>query len=131
MHKVAAHLIIRGWYSPKFGHCVKAENLLETESKEGQNKIIEEVIMAKTATISIKMDAALKNEAEHILTSLGLTASQAITVFYKQIAFQNGIPFPVKIPGKKLNDVSIMAMEEEELDEFKSPSKLYQELEIF
>ncbi|MCD4722386.1 MAG: type II toxin-antitoxin system RelB/DinJ family antitoxin [Desulfobacula sp.] len=47
------------------------------------------------------MDADLKNNAESILSSLGLTASQAINVFYKQITFRNGLPFPVEIPQKK------------------------------
>ncbi len=43
--------------------------------------------MAKTVTISVRMDAELKNLAENILVSLDLTPSQAINVFYKQITF--------------------------------------------
>lgn len=74
--------------------------------------------MAKTTTISVRMDAELKNDAENILTLLGLTPSQAINVFYKQITFQNGLPFSIKIPKKKLNDVSINAMEEKDLEEY-------------
>lgn len=85
--------------------------------------------MNKTAKISVEMYAALKNEAERILTSLGLTASQAITVFYKQITFQSGIPFPIKLPEKQLNDVSVRAMEED-LEEFKNPTELFEELGI-
>jgi DNA-damage-inducible protein J len=76
------------------------------------------------------MDAELKSNAENILASLGLTPSQAISVFYKQITFQNGLPFPVKIPEKKLNDVSIAAMEDQDLDEYKNPSNLYDDLGI-
>ena len=86
--------------------------------------------MGKTATISVRMDAGLKNEAEIILSSLGLTTSQAINVFYKQITFQHGIPFPVKIPKKKLNDITIKAMEEKILDEYKNPIELYKNLKI-
>ena len=86
--------------------------------------------MAKTTTISVRMDAELKNNAESILVSLGLTPSQAINVFYKQITFQNGLPFSIKIPKEKLNKVSVNAMKEKNLDKYKNPSKLYKELGI-
>lgn len=86
--------------------------------------------MAKTTNISVRMDAELKSEAETILASLGLTTSQAINIFYKQITFQNGLPFQVKIPEKKLNDVTRKAMEEKNLESFNSPQELYDELEI-
>ena len=86
--------------------------------------------MAKSTTISVRMDSTLKTEAEGILSSLGLTASQAINIFYKQITFQNGIPFPVKVPEHELNKITIDAMEEKELDEYKAPDELYDELGI-
>ena len=84
--------------------------------------------MTKTTTISVRMAAKLKNDAENILISLGLTPSQAINVFYKQIIFQNGIPFSIKIPEKKLNKVSINAMEEKNLCEYINSSELYEDL---
>lgn len=86
--------------------------------------------MAKTTTISVRMDSVLKSEAEKILSSLGLTPSQAINVFYKQITFQNGIPFSIKIPRNRLNETSVKAMEESELDEYENPTDLYEELDI-
>ncbi len=86
--------------------------------------------MAKTTTISVRMDAELKTNAESILSALGLTPSQAISVFYKQITYQHGLPFPVQIPKRELNTVSINAMEEKDLDEYKNPSELYSDLGI-
>ena len=80
--------------------------------------------------VSVRMDADLKNNAEGILSSLGLTASQAINVFYKKITFRNGLPFPVEIPQKKLNEIAKKAMEEKKLDEYKTSSELYEELGI-
>ena len=74
--------------------------------------------MLKTSTISVRMDAELKSKAESILSSLGLTPSQAISVFYKQITFQNGLPFPIKFSNKELSLESINAMEEKNLDEY-------------
>ena len=86
--------------------------------------------MPKTTTISVRMDADLKINAESILSALGLTPSQAINVFYKQITFQHGLPFPVQIPERELNTASIKAMEEKNLDEYQNPSELYSELGI-
>ena len=86
--------------------------------------------MAKTTTISVRMDSVLKSDAEKVLSSLGLTPSQAINVFYKQITFQNGIPFSIKIPRNRLNETSVKAMEESELDEYENPTDLYEELDI-
>jgi DNA-damage-inducible protein J len=41
----------------------------------------------------------LKVEAEGILDTLGLSASQAITLFYKQVTLVGGLPFPVRVPN--------------------------------
>jgi DNA-damage-inducible protein J len=57
------------------------------------------VAMAKTDTIRDRVDAALKVQAEAVLKELGLTASDAIRLFYKQVALQKGLPFEIKIPN--------------------------------
>ncbi|MBF0240199.1 MAG: type II toxin-antitoxin system RelB/DinJ family antitoxin [SAR324 cluster bacterium] len=86
--------------------------------------------MAKSTTISVRIDSTLKHDAESILESLGLTASQAINIFYKQITFQHGLPFSVRIPEKVMNETTMKAMEEKELSEYKNPDDLYQDLGI-
>ena len=43
--------------------------------------------MAGTAQINTRIDNATKKEAVKILHSLGLTTSQAITMFFKQIIY--------------------------------------------
>lgn len=43
------------------------------------------------------------------MTLLGIPASNAITMFYKQIILQNGLPFEVKLPEHPL-DVSRMTV---------------------
>jgi len=54
--------------------------------------------MAKTAVISVRIDPELKRKAEQIFTELGLTTSQAIMLFFKQVELQRGLPFSLKIP---------------------------------
>jgi DNA-damage-inducible protein J len=55
--------------------------------------------MSKTATIRARIEPELKNKAEHVFSALGLTTTQAITLFYKQVDLQNGLPFEVTIPN--------------------------------
>ena len=54
--------------------------------------------MTKSATIRARMDPQLKEEAEAILDALGISATQAFTIFYQQICLNKGIPFPVRLP---------------------------------
>ena len=56
--------------------------------------------MSKTATLRARMDPALKQEAEAILDILGLNATTAITMFYKQIVQQQAFPLSLKIPNE-------------------------------
>ena len=63
--------------------------------------------MAKSANLYARIEPDLKEKAESILTALGIPASNAITMIYKQIILQNGLPFEVKLPEHPL-DVSRM-----------------------
>jgi DNA-damage-inducible protein J len=56
-------------------------------------------IMAKSETIRARVDSKLKAEAEAVLVKLGLTASDAIRLFYWQVALRKGLPFDVKVPN--------------------------------
>ncbi|MCE7988637.1 MAG: type II toxin-antitoxin system RelB/DinJ family antitoxin [Caldilinea sp. CFX5] len=53
--------------------------------------------MQKVAAISARIDPQLKRSAETIFEKLGLTASQAISLFYRQVQLQRGLPFAVKL----------------------------------
>ena len=55
--------------------------------------------MAKTAVIITRVEPELKRNAENVLDELGLTMSQAVLLYFKQIELHHGLPFPVKIPG--------------------------------
>ena len=60
--------------------------------------------MAKTANLYARIEPEVKEEAENILESLGISVSSAINMFYKQIILQRGIPFDLKLPeGHSLN----------------------------
>jgi len=56
--------------------------------------------MPKTSTVHARIEPDLKNEAEELFRELGLSATQAITLFYKQVQMRKGLPFDVILPNK-------------------------------
>ena len=64
--------------------------------------------MAKSANLYARIEPELKEQAEAILADLGIPASNAITMFYKQIILQRGLPFEVKLPSSRVVDVSVL-----------------------
>ena len=41
----------------------------------------------------------LKREAEELFSELGLSATEAITLFYRQVTLHRGLPFDVRTPN--------------------------------
>ena len=62
----------------------------------------------KTAIINARIKPELKGDVEQILAQLGITTTQAITMFFEQIKMNRGIPFQLKIP----NAETVVAMKE-------------------
>jgi DNA-damage-inducible protein J len=54
--------------------------------------------MAKSEVIHARLDPALKANVENILCQLGLTSSDAVALFFKQVELHGGLPFELKIP---------------------------------
>jgi DNA-damage-inducible protein J len=62
----------------------------------------------KSAMVRARMEPELKTKAEKYFDLLGLTTTQAITLFFKQVEIHRGLPFEINIP----NDETIAAMKE-------------------
>ena len=56
--------------------------------------------MSKTAMVRARMEPELKQQAEEILAEVGLSPTQAITLFYRQIELSGGLPFEIRIPNE-------------------------------
>ena len=56
---------------------------------------------AKSANLYARIEPDVKKQAEDILSALGIPASNAINMFYKQIILHRGLPFEVKIPSTR------------------------------
>lgn len=54
--------------------------------------------MAKTSSIHVRVEPQTKKKVEKILSKLGMTSAEAITIYLNQIILNSGIPFDIKIP---------------------------------
>jgi DNA-damage-inducible protein J len=68
--------------------------------------------MPKSANMTIRIDPDIKSQADNVLQYLGMTTSEAVTIFLRQVVLNNGIPFAVKAPV--YNDDTIAALKEAE-----------------
>jgi DNA-damage-inducible protein J len=59
-----------------------------------------EVFMSKDATIRARIEPDLKRRVENLFERLGLSTTEALTLFYRQVDLRKGLPFNVVIPNK-------------------------------
>jgi DNA-damage-inducible protein J len=57
------------------------------------------VFMAKTAMINARIEPKLKEEVDEIFDELGLTTTEAVTLFFKRVKNYRGLPFEVRLPN--------------------------------
>ncbi|MCM1494271.1 MAG: type II toxin-antitoxin system RelB/DinJ family antitoxin [Bacteroides sp.] len=54
--------------------------------------------MEKTATLNLRVNPVVKQQAEDVLSRLGIPMSTAIDIYLNQISLTGGIPFAVTLP---------------------------------
>ncbi len=74
--------------------------------------------MAKTEMIRARVEPELKRQAEDLFSALGLSATEAITLFYKQVTMHRGLPFDVRIPNAETLEALHQARDRESLTEY-------------
>jgi len=57
--------------------------------------------MSRTANVFARVEPELKDQAEQVLSQLGIPMSNAIGLFLRQVVMQRGIPFDMKLPPQK------------------------------
>ncbi len=55
--------------------------------------------MARTSNIFARVEPELKEQAEQVLSQLGIPMSNAVSMFLHQVVLQRGIPFEMKLPN--------------------------------
>ncbi|MFA6145431.1 MAG: type II toxin-antitoxin system RelB/DinJ family antitoxin [Sulfuricurvum sp.] len=69
-------------------------------------------------TTSIKLDTAVKNEAQEIFAQLGLTLGEAVNLFLNQVRLRKGIPFDIEIPNAKTQQIMNEVREGKNIEDF-------------
>ncbi len=54
-------------------------------------------MQVQTDQINVRIDAPTKVAAEAVFNQLGLSATDAVRMFYRQVAMQQGLPFEARI----------------------------------
>ena len=64
--------------------------------------------MQNSNVLHVRMDSKLKNNVSKILESLGLTESDAVKLFYRQVELHGGLPFDIKLPERILAEQKLI-----------------------
>lgn len=86
--------------------------------------------MTKETMVRARVEPRLKKGAERILNKLGLSTSQAITLFLKQVELRRGLPFPVELPNEHTVTTFSDTDKGKNLKRFKNAETLFKDLGI-
>ena len=86
--------------------------------------------MAKTEVVRVRINPELKRNVEALLSKLGLTTTEAITLFFRQMELRNGLPFPVELPNEETRDVFEKTDRGEKLVECEDADGMFKKLNI-
>ena len=79
---------------------------------ESQITIDKVMNMARTSNVFVRVEPEVKEQAEMVLNQLGISMSNAVGMFLRQVVIQRGIPFEMKLPANKPLDMSQMTKEQ-------------------
>jgi DNA-damage-inducible protein J len=82
----------------------------------------EDMAMRKTETVRARIEPEIKRGAEAVLKKIGLTSSEAITLFLTQVKLTKGLPFPLLIPNKQTKRAINEAQSRKNVETFDSVS---------
>lgn len=85
--------------------------------------------MNRTATVRARVEPGLKDDVEKLLHRLGVTTTEAITMFYSQIRLRQGLPFPVEVPNATTRKTFEATDRGEDLNTFDSLDKMFEALD--
>jgi DNA-damage-inducible protein J len=92
--------------------------------------ISEVEVMGNTVTVSARIDHGLKKEVDSIFKSMGISATEAITMFYHMVKLKKKIPFDEKIPNKETIQIFKDTDAGKNLNYCKSFDEMFKELDI-
>lgn len=86
--------------------------------------------MAKNAFIRARVDSELKGKTEKLFSRLGITMTEAVTMFLTQCELRNGLPFEVKIPNAETQQALDDAHAGVNMTSYATAEEMFREMDI-
>ena len=83
----------------------------------------------KTAVIHARIEPETKRKAEGILRKVGISPTEAIRIFYRQITLRGGIPFAIEVPNHLAATTLEKSRNGEDIIEFDSTDDMFKSWE--
>ena len=81
--------------------------------------------MSQSAVVHARIDQATKSATEKVLEAIGMIPTEAIRLFYRQIAIRKSFPLELHIPNKLTASVLSKSDKNQDIEYFDSPAELY------
>jgi len=81
--------------------------------------------MARSAVVHARIDAETKTATERVLGALGMTPTEAIRLFYRQIALRREFPLELRVPNKQTAAALSSSRKNKDIETFDSSEALY------
>ena len=81
--------------------------------------------MSQSAVIHARIDPETKAATERVLEALGLTPTDAIRLFYRQIAMRKEFPLELRVPNALTKSVLEMSENNQGIEIFDSATALF------
>ena len=80
----------------------------------------------KTSVVHARIEPQTKRKAEGVLHKLGLTPTEAIRIFYRQISLRGGLPFNVALPNELTSKTLEKSRGGKQVQEFDSLDDMFE-----
>jgi DNA-damage-inducible protein J len=85
--------------------------------------------MNKSAVVHARVEPQTKKLAEGVLKKLGMSPTEAIRLFYRQICLRGGLPFPVLIPNDRTRITLDKSSKGKDVESFDSLDEMFENWE--
>ena len=83
--------------------------------------------MNKTAIVHARVEPRTKKKAEGVLRKLGMSPTEAIRLFYRQICLRGGLPFPVLVPNELTKGTLDKSAKGKDVKTFESLDEMFED----
>ncbi len=83
---------------------------------------------AKTEMIHARIEPKLKKSSDQIFSKIGISTTEAIRLFLRQVELHHGLPFPVSIPNQETVAAMLEANSPSTLKRYRSFRQLREQL---